>query len=199
MKQTFLFVLACALVSSCSGVMKVAYGIRNPKVENAESIQHAISKLELQESDNYAYDFDAFRRNQAILKNGIPDVMVFSKTGRFIPYGDEYACNADAFSFIEKLNRKTAYDVNPEITLAGVTAGLTDLHGKPVKVREHGDKDFTVILFWTVYLGRLNKDHVKVWEEQALNNKQADIRVMKINMDFQEHWGEENLEKITTK
>lgn len=199
MKQVFLFLILCICLSSCSGIMKAAYGIKKPKVENAQSIQRALGKFELNETNNYTYDFDGFKRNVTILKNGIPEVMIFSKTGRFIPYGDEYACNAAAFKIIETLNPNNAYDVNPELTLSKMLNGLTDLSGNPIRKSMHEDTDFTVLLFWTVYSGRLNKDHVKVWEDQALTNKQADIRVLKINMDFQEHWGEENLEKIMAK
>lgn len=179
--------------------MKTASVIKKPKTENTQSITRTLRKLQLNESNNYTYNVDGFKRNLSLLKYGIPDLMIFSKTGRLIPYGNEYACNAAGFNAIEQLNPGTAYDINPQVTLTGLTNGLTDLYGKPVKLNLNENQDFTVLLFWKRHSGKLNASHVKAWEEQALNNKRSEITVIKINMDFQEHWGEENLRKIMSK
>jgi len=39
-----------------------------------------------------------------------------------------------------------------------------------------------------VWIGRLNKDHVKVWEADAKANMNCNIEIIKINMDIQEWW-----------
>lgn len=61
------------------------------------------------------------------------------------------------------------------------------------------EADLYVFIYWTRWIGKLNKDHVKIWEQQALNNSKTNIQVFKINMNFQEYWGEENLNKIKPK
>jgi len=48
--------------------------------------------------------------------------------------------------------------------------------------------DFYVLIYWTTWTGRLNKDHVKIWEDSAYAKKQANIKVIKVNMDFQKNW-----------
>ncbi len=72
---------------------------------------------------------------------------------------------------------------------------LHDLEGNRF-VGEKGNEDFHVFIYWAKFTGKLNDDHVKVWGKQALENKKSNIKVYKVNMDFQEHWGEENLKKI---
>jgi hypothetical protein len=44
------------------------------------------------------------------------------------------------------------------------------------------------LIYWTVWAGKLNKDHVKIWEDQARNNKNCKVKVIKVNMDMQEYW-----------
>ena len=73
------------------------------------------------------------------------------------------------------------------------------MQGEPVRVKPKESDDFTVLVFWTTYIGKLNRDHVSVWERQAQENQKAGIRVLKINMDFQEFWGEDNLRKVGMK
>jgi hypothetical protein len=72
---------------------------------------------------------------------------------------------------------------------------LKDLNGKNVEI-DLSDANYHVFIYWAKFAGKLNKDHVKVWENQALENTKTKIKVYKVNMDFQEHWGKETLDKL---
>jgi hypothetical protein len=63
-------------------------------------------------------------------------------------------------------------------------------------LRQPDSADFYLLIYYTSWSGRLNKDHVKIWEDQARNNTNAKIRVYKVNLDFQEYWEAEEREKI---
>lgn len=56
------------------------------------------------------------------------------------------------------------------------------MDGSPITV-DPNDADFTVFLDWARFMGRLNVDHVRVWERQAAANPNADIAVYKITFD----------------
>ena len=62
----------------------------------------------------------------------------------------------------------------------------TGVGSKPVTIEKAKETDFYLFIFWTRYSGRLNKDHVKIWEEQANNNKNSKIKVIKVSFDQQE-------------
>jgi hypothetical protein len=67
-----------------------------------------------------------------------------------------------------------------------------DLRGKSIENPEaiwRAAADFYVLIYWNVWTGKLNKDQEKVWEDAAQNNKNAKIKVIKVNLDLQEHWG----------
>lgn len=134
-----------------------------------------------------------------MINKSMPDVLIFDKSGAYIPYGEEWACNAGAFNFIEELRADSSYASREGKRIDAAMEGLCDLKGNPIMLPSGGQDDFTIFIYWTAYSGKLNKDHVLVWEQQAKNNKQAKIKIVKVNMDIQEHWGEETLRKINNK
>ena len=71
------------------------------------------------------------------------------------------------------------------------------MNGNSLKSPETAD--FYVLIYWAVWTGKLNKDHVKIWEDAAKNNKNAKVKVIKVNMDFQEHWDEKIRKEILGK
>lgn len=194
MKKLLFFSFAVLLLSSCKPVMKKLYGITDPKVESKASITKFARKKGLSTSNIYAYQFQPFMQN---IKGGsVPEVFIFSKDKKFIPYGDETACNASAFDFIKLLDKNKTYPTTTKKDWTTITTGLTDLDGNAVTNVEDANTDYYVFIYWTKYTGRLNKDHVREWEADANNNTNANIKVLKVNMDFQEWWGEDITNKL---
>ena len=192
--KKYLFLILVTL-ASCTPILKMAYGIKNPEVENKDSIIRYLDKKNMNSSNIYAYDFESFKIHLKD-KNSIPDVYIYNSNGEYIPYGDDYACNASAFDFVSKLDKTIPYQTKDIRNLNTSIIGLTDLDGTNVEFNKSEKVDFYVLIYWTVYIGKLNKDHVKIWEEQANNNTKSNIKVLKINMDFQENWGEDNIKTI---
>ena len=71
-----------------------------------------------------------------------------------------------------------------------------DLKGNPLVKSNLKPADFYVLLYWTVWTGKLNKDHVKIWEQLARNNTNAKIEIVKVNLDFQEYWNKSDRDII---
>ena len=183
----------------CQPIIKLFYGVKNPKVENEQTLTKYMSKKDINKDNVYTVNFDNYQRQLKSIDFKIPEVLIFNKKGQFIPYGEEYACNASAFNFIENLNKDSIYHSTNKTTLDSTLIGLCDLKGKPKTINTSDSTDYFVFIYWTRWAGKLNKDHVKVWEQQASNNDKVNIKVIKINMDFQEYWGEDNLSKIKPK
>ncbi|MCB9677928.1 MAG: hypothetical protein H6737_22710 [Alphaproteobacteria bacterium] len=171
-----------ALLHGCGPVLKVVYGFRDPNDarSNAELVEYLGHKGLRTDNVLRVHDDDLPAVFEQIGKS-VPEVLVFDREGRRVPYGEPGSCNAPAFAFIENLDRTVAYETT-EGRIEDVLAPLHDLDGRPVET--DGTADFHVLLYWARWAGRLNVDHVKVWEDQALANARADIRVLKISLDL---------------
>lgn len=198
MRTILFFGILFGLVS-CQPTIKLFYGIKIPKIENQQTLTKYLSKKDLKKDNVYTVDFNNYPRHLKGIHSKIPEVFIFNQKGQFILYGEEYACNASAFTFIENLNKDSIYNSTSKSNLDSILIGLCDLKGQANTIDTSDNIDYFLFIYWTRWAGKLNKDHVKVWEQQALNNDKANIQVIKINMDFQEFWGEENLNKIKQK
>jgi hypothetical protein len=69
-----------------------------------------------------------------------------------------------------------------------------DLKGN--KIKDVKPADFYLLIYWTVWSGKLNKDHVKIWEELAMKNQKCNVQVLKVNMDIQSSWDDMERERI---
>ena len=111
----------------------------------------------------------------------------------------EQSCTSPAFRFVEELRRDSSYAHSDTLSLADVSAVLLDMDGEPLDLQVEEDADFVVLIYWARWIGKLNKEHVAEWEAQAKANVHANVQVVKVNLDMQEHWGEENLRKARGK
>ncbi len=187
MRNSLTFIIIALVLSSCGFAIKTFYGARNPKVETEKSLHKYLVKKKINTDNIYAVDFNDFVSIVNIIK-AVPEIMVFSSNNKLIKYKEDTACNANAFSYIENLSEDMEFQYVDSITLDDYLSKLKDFSGNSVTINKTDDTDFYLFIFWTRYTGRLNKNHVKVWEEQANNNSKAKIRVLKVNLDQQEWW-----------
>jgi len=194
MKKTLVLVFlttSVLFISSCQFLLKSYYGIKNPKIETEKSLKKYLKRKNINSDNIYAVNYNDYLK---ILKQtkGVPEIMIFSADGKCIKYKEEGQCNAYAFDFIETLSKNETLQYIDSLNLNEYLHMLKDLDGKPVTVKKNKETDFYLFIFWARYTGRLNKNHVKIWEEQADNNKKAKIEVFKVNMD-KHFWWNDNL------
>jgi hypothetical protein len=186
-------VLLVTLLSSCMKIMLKVYGVKKPRVENATSVKKKTLKFGLDTSNLVTVKSEAWLKTLKGQK--LPDIAVFDSAGNYVEYRPtDTSCNAEVFDFIPglkpdlKLNRTGKTDLKTELSK------FRDLKGREFVLNEKAD--FYVLIFYTVWLGRLNKDHVKVWEDNARANKNCKIKVLKVNLDIQEYWDKIERDKI---
>lgn len=173
------------LLTGCQAVMKKMYGIKNPDIENESSILKKAKKYDLRTDNIVTVNVDDFPATLG--GQGIPDCSIYDKNGRYIEYRQaDTSCNAGLFGFIPALNLGTIYNQPDTVTLQEEFKKYRDLKGNAVVMP--GDADFYVLIYWTVWSGKLNEDHVKVWEDLAAQNQKAKVKVVKVNLDLQEYW-----------
>jgi hypothetical protein len=183
------------LNSSCQHILKKIYGVKNPEIENESSIKKAALKYGLDTANIVTLNSNDFLKE--LNGKAIPDASIYDSKGNYIEYRvTDTSCNAGLFDFIPNLNVNNNYNKPDSTNLELKLNKFLDLKGQPIEKLESAD--FYVLIYWTVWSGKLNKDHVKIWEDAAINNKNARIKVLKVNLDFQDHWDDVEKNKIIT-
>jgi hypothetical protein len=196
MKILFSAILILVLNSSCQHMLKKIYGVKNPEIESETSIKKSAIKYGLDTANIVTLNSKDFLRE--LNGKAIPNASIYDSKGNYIEYrATDTSCNAGLFEFIPNLNVKNSYNKPDSTNLELELKKFLDLKGKPIDKLESAD--FYVLIYWTVWTGKLNKDHVKIWEDAANNNKNARIKVLKVNLDFQDYWDEAEKKKITGK
>ncbi len=193
MKNKFLLLFPLLVLVACQPIMMKMYGIKDPDIENEKTITKKALKYELDTSNIVTVNSKDFL--YVMKGKGIPDGAVYDKNGKYIEYRQtDTSCNAGLFQFIPSLNLKDKYKQPEQPDLNTELNKYRDLKGNNLKARESAD--FYLLIYWTVWTGKLNKDHVKIWEDLARQNKNSKIKVIKVNLDIQEYWEEQEREKI---
>ncbi len=193
MKNAIFICLALFSFAGCQPIVKMLYGIKKPGVENEMSIKKLARKLELDTSNIVTVNSQDF---YAVLKEqGIPDGAVFDSKGQYIEYrATDSSCNAGLFAFIPELSLDKEYNKTNKTDFNTEFRKFRDLKGNEIT---HVDQaDFYLLIYWTAWAGRLNKDHVKVWEDLAKKNTNCKIKIIKVNLDLQEYWDEKERDDI---
>jgi hypothetical protein len=195
MRILFSVILILFLNSSCQHILKKIYGVKNPEIENESSIKKAALKYGLDTANIVTLNSNDFLKE--LNGKAIPDASIYDSKGNYIEYRvTDTSCNAGLFDFIPNLNVNNNYNKPDSTNLELKLNKFLDLKGQPIEKLESAD--FYVLIYWTVWSGKLNKDHVKIWEDAAINNKNARIKVLKVNLDFQDHWDDVEKNKIIT-
>lgn len=186
-------IVVLCLIMGCQPILFKLYGIKNPEIENEKSILKKALKFGLDTSNIVSVNSKDFLY---VLKGqSIPDAAIYDSKGKYIEYrNSDSACNAGLFQFIPALNASEQYHQPDSADLFTELQKFRDLKGNVLK--EPTFADFYVLIYWTTWTGRLNKDHVKIWESLARQNSHAKIEVIKVSLDLQEHWEAQDRERI---
>lgn len=185
MNRFKLLFLSILFLSSCQPIMMKMYGIKDPEVENQKTITKRALKYDLDTSNIVTVNCQDF----LYVLNGqsIPDCAIYDRNGKYVEYRQtDTSCNAGLFEFIPSLNKNDKYNQPDSADLQTELNKFRDLKGG--RLSEPEQADFYLLIYWTVWTGKLNKDHVKIWEDLAKNNKNCKIKVIKVNLDLQEYW-----------
>ena len=187
------------LLSSCSTAVKTIYGIKQPQVESKQSLLNYLLKKDLDTSWVVTVDTTAYTETLKRLKR-FPEAEVFDNKGVHLRYkSDSLDCNAGLFKFIPNLKKASSYPLISSYNLSEHWKSLSDLNGNKLNGGQLGTADYYLFIYWSKWTGRLNKDHVKVWENLAKSNKEVNIKVIIVNLDLQSWWTEAFRKDITFK
>ncbi len=196
MKKIIYCFLFLAFTSGCQPLLLKMYGIKQPEIENEKTIVKKALKFQLDTSNivtiaapNYLKEMSAHE---------IPDGAVFDSKGEYIEFRQtDTSCNAGLFQFVPSLETGKAFNKTGKTNLETEVKKWRDMRNHTVSLNTKAD--FYLLLYWTVWSGRLNKDHVKIWEDLARANTKCTIKVIKVNLDLQESWDKTERDEIINK
>jgi hypothetical protein len=194
-----IFFISILTWTGCMPIMKKIYGIKNPDIENEITIKKKANKFGLDTTNIFSVNASDFLRTFKDA-GGIPAGAIFNSEGNYIEYREtDTSCNAGLFKFIPGLNTVTTYNKTGKTTLDNELNKYRDLKGNKISQANLKPADFYLFLYWTIWTGKLNKDHVKVWEQLARDNTKAKIEIIKVNLDIQEYWDKAGRDEIIRK
>jgi hypothetical protein len=164
-----------------------------PNVQNRASLTEFMEEKRIDASNVVTLTYPGYRSILKPLQHVLPEVLIFNRDGEFLSCGAEAGCNADAIEFIRDLDSGQSYDSPDKILLDSAAKALRDLDRRSFSLQSSDDIDFHALIYWAKWNGKRLEDQVLVWESAALSNQQARIKVLKVNVNWQEHWGEETL------
>lgn len=187
----FLSVLIC--LSSCTPVIKMIYGVKNPKPKTDEQVIQYSNKLFDKEYDMYRpVDSTAYNALTDLKLNSLPGIVFFDSDGnqKSIHKDTLEHCTASADVFIRHLN---LLDDAPSMNL-NKSDILQYVHKINFKDKKEEQRDYknSIIIFWADWIGpKLNKqatrDWLQVYSELAQKN-QDNIDLKIINVDSTENY-----------
>lgn len=193
MKNFLLSLILVLAFASCQTVARKMYGIKDPSIESKAKIVKKAHKFGLDTTNIVTVNSKDFLR--MLIGKGIPDAAIYDKSGKYIEYRQtDTSCNAGLFAFIPALNLTSKYNQPDSANLDTQLQKFRDLGGNTLAPRQPAD--FYLLIYWTVWTGILNKDHVKAWEDLAKNNKNCQIKVVKVNLDMQKYWDKDEQDRI---
>lgn len=178
----------------CKKILLMSYGVKKPKVENANSLGKFIKKNKWNDIPQYTFTFESYVKH--INDIGIPDVRVFNRDGRYLPYPGEEQCKGGSNEFIEILKYSLEFPTTDSIQLDSIKNGYRNLEGERIDRTIMDDADFTLVIYWAKFAGKVNDRDINEWLENVSKNKNASFDVVMVNCDLQEWWREENLKAL---
>jgi hypothetical protein len=193
MKKIVFIIFLSIYICGCQPIMMKMYGIKDPDIENEKTVVKKKLKYGLDTANIFTVSINDFLG--VLNGQSIPDGAIYDRDGKYIEYRQtDTSCNAGLFKFISDLNLTNKYNQPEHLTFYQEFEKFRDLRGNyPNKIEP---ADFYLLVYWTIWTGKLNKNHVKTWEDLARKNNNCKIKVIKINLDIQKYWGEKECEKM---
>lgn len=194
MKTTHILFFIAILVSStsCTRILMFLKGAHSPRPENESTVRGFSEKMEWPQDNIFIFadssGFYNYHRNIGTY----PWISFYNKDMYLLNVREKGECAGVIDSVIHNLALGNIYPVDSTSRLPSLIPMLCDLDGEPLQISDLKQSDFYVVLYWAIFIGKLNKNNVKVWEEQLNEKAQTmGITVLKVNCDIMESWLEE--------
>jgi len=177
--------------------------IRDPKVENAASIQQFQSSNGFSENYSYILAGDTANAESNLFRGLRSGYYVFDKSGNQLCYKGSSLCSGVQFKdFLAAQDDTFQSCKNDSIHLGKVISECIDLNNKAVNMSDMPEANYYVVNYWQKFMGgkRGYKENI-LWMEDEIKMADPNLKIafVKINTDLQENWGLQLGKKATMK
>lgn len=206
----FYFLLMFVFLCGCQPALRVIYGIKNPKIENQNTLENFIDKKGLEIDLDKTYflnEKNSYYALQEVRDRGlkIPDVYLFNEAGFLIQVQLDSVCfvardlKVDEYkNYYEKVFSTDTIQTEKLYHLDDLIKHLADGQGKKVeKIQTNNRK--TAIILWAKFLGKKQNSKFVEKSQDLLLETQLDLNIYYLNLDPQEFWEKNNSISKNTK
>jgi hypothetical protein len=198
-KAFVLFSVLIIMVScySCKSILLKMNGVSKPQLETPESILAYMSENSFDHGDGLFTGKDSSRFFLLLnMITSLPSIDFYNPKGELIAYSKTGDCTGQAEIFSAGLTPDALYKIDEYYHFKDVIEKVNSIDGKSKLSTENAD--FTVLIFWSKYLGKMNRSVMKV-KRVLQDNKKIRTNIYLINMDFQRDWGLKAIPEINLK
>ena len=197
-KYLILILIVHYFYLSCSFVTRTTYGAKKMKVQNEYSIKSLVQKYNLDTTNicslkpsNYLEYFVEYFETP----------ILFNNNGKFVSSGNCYKTFDDLLANLTYTDKFKIAGINrneDNPTFGAIFNPLVNVQGQPINSNQlQANCDFILVLPFALALGnKIQVTDLKNYCKAAKTNKNVVIKIVFVNLDKQEWWGDEWNRKI---
>ena len=179
------------VLNSCQGIASLLYGVEKPKVIDSDELLEAARSIDLDTSKVYSLTYDGFI--DRTFKNGrsTVNIEIFNDEGYLVLPNDSTIlnCTGRIANYLKTLDNPEYYYLSDSIMVQDYLQGLVTFDGTPLDTLPLDNADFTAVINWARYAGKLNNE-IGTWTEVIHEHDSVNFNIIYVNLDLQEFWGD---------
>jgi hypothetical protein len=197
-KYLFLIFFTAFLTSGCKNIAYWIAGVKQPKIENKQSIQKFLLKIHQDTTDTYAIDSNLYNiLSKQAFKNGwkpsFRPIQIRAYNSEGIPIMQWSSCEGflkDLKTF-DSVPPKNRNGLDTSLNLQEDLIRYVTLDGKPANVQAQKGYDYYFVIYFAKYIYKMSKESFRQVDKYKKKHPELKIKTYKVNVDFNEFWGVE--------
>lgn len=193
MKNFILFFLILML-SSCTLVAKLIYGVKTPKPRSVSYVLNHAEKLKLNHFTHYTMSYEGFlnlfsNSENLGVQSSINQAILFNEFGQLITLRDSLTCSSQYQDLIQGFRNSEITEVNSAVYFSDIFCDSLSVLGKKRILFDPSGNKPLFVLTWASFVGRLNESTTKIWADSISNIvAEGKAEAIFLNLDLKEGW-----------
>jgi hypothetical protein len=190
--------LSCIfLLSSCNKLAyKVLYGVKKPKHKTETQITDFLAKNDYSTDNLYGLNAEAHKRKVGTTTSSVASFTssaLYNRDGFLVKAKDTAIndCWGKVYDFYKNISDSSQLYIDKSNSIYSDTLvmnNLVNLSGHRQAAFSTQDYDYTVVVFWASFLGKLSKQNIALGQLIKLYNPNLKVQIIQINMDYRTFW-----------
>lgn len=193
MKNNLIVLLLALSFTSCRKLMRISYGMKQPKIESNASINEYLQKINIVTENVFyidsAYSYGFWKDTTRFMN--LPDVEIYNGNGELIKRLGRDECSG---VFSKMMSETRYHDLKPIIiepkVLDTALIAFRRFDGVKVTSKDFKKDEIIVCITFMKAFGKLSLNSLNYWTTDLKKNPDADkIKILYIAFDPHKSWG----------